>query len=321
MNYENMSIEELNEKEKELKVEFYDNEERNEKIKEEISIIEKIKNEKNVQKESTEEVVENSVEEQKEEISLELPQIEETKEEPIQTEEVKNDLPLPQVEEDKTETPVVEETPVRPISSLFADRSTMETPTQPSVIENKEEVVLEPLIQPEETATNTDTPVEEVHQDVVSPVPAVQDMKPLTPVGIDLPNTEDKPKAVVTELVKTDTNASRAILVNEAQSVNSRKSKDMQKNIVFNNHEEKAVVTPITTDVQPAQQIETPQEVKTEAASVVETPTQTENISVEDKQKQLESMVEQLTNAKTEEEWNRINEKIAVLTKSLPQAA
>ena len=323
MNYENMSVEELNEKEKELKVEFYDNEERNEKIKEEISVIEKIKSEKNLQKESTEEVIENSVEEQKEETNLELPQIEETKDDSIQTEESKNDLPLPQVEENKTETPVVEEKPVHRISSLFADRSTVETPIQPNVIENNEEVVLEPLIQSEENTATTDTPVEveEVHQDIVTPVPAVQDMKPLTPVGIDLPNTEEKPKEVITELIKTDTNTSKAILMSASQSVNARKSKDLQKNIVLNHQEEKAVVTPITAEVQPTQQVEVSQDVKTEVTPIVETPVQTASISVEDKQKQLESMVEQLSNAKTEEEANRINEEIAVLKKSLPQAA
>ena len=251
MNYEEMSIEELEAKEKDLKAEYYDIDERKNEIKEEINMIKNIKKEKVGQAEIT---------------------AEESKEEVVETTEEKTNEEV--VSENNLEQSQTEETPLIPVVEV--------------------------------NEVNTE-PVQEVHEDVVNPQALEQ--TPLTPVGIEIPSAETnvEVKEESNEVYnKVDSNAARAILINKSQSDKLKKSKDLNKSLVLGN----------TSEVKEEVQVELP---KTEEAAAPVIPIQPEN--VDDKQKQLEAMVEQLGNAKTEEEANRINEEIAVLKKSLPQAA
>ena len=284
MNYEEMSIEELEAKEKDLKAEYYDIDERKNEIKEEISIIKNIKKEKvnqtaNAVEEQKEEVVETTEENTNEEVvsenNLEQSQTEETPLIPVvETNEVNTEPVQEEVVENVAEQPQVEETPLIPVVEV--------------------------------NEVNTE-PVQEVHEDVVNPQTLAQ--TPLTPVGVEIPSAETnvEVKGESNEVYnKVDSNAARAILINKSQSDKLKKSKELNKSLVLGN----------TSQVKEEVQVELP---KTEEAAAPVIPIQPEN--ADDKQKQLEAMVEQLGNAKTEEEANRINEEIAVLKKSLPQAA
>ena len=284
MNYEEMSIEELEAKEKDLKAEYYDIDERKNEIKEEINMIKNIKKEKVGQAEIT---------------------AEESKEEVVETTEEKTNEEV--VSENNLEQSQTEETPLIPV---VGTNEVNTEPVQEEVVENVAEqpqVEVTPLIPVVEVNEVNTEPVQEVHEDVVNPQALEQ--TPLTPVGIEIPSAETnvEVKEESNEVYnKVDSNAARAILINKSQSDKLKKSKDLNKSLVLGN----------TSEVKEEVQVELP---KTEEAAAPVIPIQPEN--VDDKQKQLEAMVEQLGNAKTEEEANRINEEIAVLKKSLPQAA
>ena len=291
-----MNIEELERELKEVKAEAYDLNVNYTKLTQKISDIEnEINNLKNnskedVTQETNETVVELPPKEENKEDSVELPQVEET---PV--EEVKEEAVIP--------LPVVEEKPVRKMSSLFADRSVAEQPVQTeTVAPQNEEINLQPLIQPEETPV---APVEEKKEetkveDVVSAVPNVQGLEPLTPVGVEATTVEENKPVENVQYIKTDANAPRAILINELQAGKLKKSKDQNKSIVFNSTP--AVVTPI---------------VPTTEQSVQENTTE----SKEDINKQLESMIEQLKVTTDEAEAAKLNNDINVLSKKLGQAA
>lgn len=286
MNYEEMSIEELEARERDLKAEYYDIDERKNEIKEEINII------KNVKKEKTSQI-ETTAEESKEEVV-------ETPVEEVTNEEVNEESQ--EVVSDNVEQSQTEATPLIPV---VENNEANTEPVQEVVTENAIEAPIEttPLI------PVVETPTAEVHEDVVNPQTLEQ--TPLVPAGIEIPSVEtnvevkEEAKEVYS---KVDSNVARAILINKSQSDKLKKSKELNKNLVLGDE----------TEVKEETQVELPKVEEVAAAPVI--PVQPENVSVDDKQKQLEAMVEQLGNAKTEEEANRINEEIAVLKKSLPAA-
>ena len=188
-------------------------------------------------------------------------------------EENVSEVELPQVEASVEEN--VESAVVTPIEQPVQETAEVELPqAETPVEENVESAVVTPLIQPE---------VENVNEVVPSTQPL--DQTPLAPIGVELPNVEEKPidKEVY---VKTDVNEARAILINAAQSEKLRNSKAANKVTVF-------------------------------GQETVEVPVE----SKEDINKQLEAMMEQLRTTTDEEKANELNSQISALTKKLGEAA
>ncbi len=324
-----MSIEELEKELKDVKADAYDMSVNYNKLTQKISDIEKeIDNLKNNSKEEVKEDTSVLPPVEEEKTSIELPQVEESKEEikeetsvlpPV--EEEKTSIELPQVEESKEEIkeetsvlPPVEEKPIIALSSMFADRSAVENnvqPTQPIVA--NEEVSLAPLIPTEENPP-LETQNENKSDDIVSAAPTIQGLAPLTPQGVEIPAVEGKKEVKNVEYTKTDTTAPKAILINEAQSVKLKKSKEQNKSIVFNSGSEQTVATatPIANE-------ETASVVTPIANGQVAPASPVEN--KEDINKQLESMIEQLKVTTDEQAAAKLNNDINVLSKKLSQAA
>jgi hypothetical protein len=303
-----MSIEELEKELKDVKADAYDMSVNYNKLTQKISDIEKeIDNLKNNSKEEVKEETSVLPPVEEEKTSIELPQVEESKEEVKEdtsvlppVEEEKTSIELPQVEESKEE--IKEDTSVLP--------PVEEKPTQ-TIVQN-EEVSLAPLI-PIEENTSLETQTENKSEDIVSAAPTIQGLAPLTPQGVEIPTVEEK-KEEKNQYTKTDTTAPKAILINAAQAVKLKKSKEQNKSIVFNSGSEQTVatVTPIANE-------ETASVVTPIANGQVAPASPVEN--KEDINKQLESMIEQLKVTTDEQAAAKLNNDINVLSKKLSQAA
>lgn len=214
MKYEDMNIEELEAREKDLKEEYFDIDERKAEIKEEINIIKNIKKEKLGQKEETNE---NTMEESS--------VVEEVVETPVEA---------------NTLEQVVESTPLVPIVESNENQEQQEETTE-NVVESQAEVV-PPLIP---TVENSEAQQEEKTEDVINPQSLEQ--TPLTPVEIEIPTADNvEIKEENSEVyTKIDNNTPRAILTNISQSDKLRKSKELNKSIVLGSNSEVKEETPV----------------------------------------------------------------------------
>lgn len=277
----NMSIEELEAREKDLKVEYYDIEARK------MSIVQEINNIENIKEQKQNEVAPQIEETQYQEDSVAIaPTVENevTSEAPVQEETIVEETVLPQVEE-----------------AQYQENSEAVTP----IVENGESIQEEvtepifnaPLIQPEV----------EVQENI--PGPQQLDQTPLTPAGMDIQNIQTEP-VNNKNFIKIDSNNSRAILMTSEQAQKSRASKDNQERMVMNNGDATELNSPV---------IEVPTVEQVTTTPIVNTSPTTEVVSEskEDINKQLEDMFEQLRSTTDEAKANEINNQISVLTKKL----
>ena len=225
------------------------------------------------------------------------------------------EAPVEEVAPVEENTEVVE-VPVEETSAPLIPVVEVPTEEVAPVAENVEVPVEEtsaPLIPIVEAPVEENTEV--VNSDVVSTQPLEQ--TPLTPVGIELPSEDtpvEKPEEETKEdehylvnnealvginlpqIEKIDTSAPRAIMINEAQAIKLGKSIETQERLALGSEN-------------------APSEVVVEAAS--EQPTENTEVipteSKEDLQNQINAMMEQLGQAKSEEEANDINNKISEL--------
>ena len=140
------------------------------------------------------------------------------------------------------------------------------------------------------------TPIATAVEETVSEIaPQQLDQTPLTPVGVE----EEKSDV---QYIKTDLNASKAILVSETQGTKLRKTIEQQKNMVFNSIEEKTET--ITAEEKPAEAID----------SIVDSAQVAPLESKEDIDKQLQAMLEQLRVTTDEDKAAELNSRISELS-------
>lgn len=160
---------------------------------------------------------------------------------------------------------------------------------------------IEKTIVPAETIDET-VQVEDVQptvgsiQEEVVPGPRVLDQSPLTPIGVEMPNSKENKV-----YMKVDDNDPKALMTTTMQSGKLRKSLETNRDIKLESD---------LSATNQEQQIELP---KIEEGAVTTPLIQSEERTSEDIQKQINAMVERLPNAQNEEEANRINAEISKL--------
>ena len=217
---------------------------------------------------------------------------------------------LPVVEEqvpveEQAEAPVIEEqTPVEEQAEapVVEEQAPVEEQAEAPVVEEQapvEEKVEVPVVEEQASVG------EQVEVPVVENVPLIQpgvgpqtlDQTPLTPVGIEIPSVEENKEVYE----KTDLNQPKMISTTAAQNTNLRASKEAQKGLVF---EEQATVenTPV---------VETP------APAVVTEVNPTGGESLEDIQKEMQAMVNELSTTTDEARANELNNNISMLNEKV----
>ena len=201
MNIEEMNVEQLQEYRNNLKIEYYDNERRNDEI---VQIVENVNNKiRELNSKNENSIIETSVEETKEEVQ-------------------ENNEVIPQVEvsEEKKEEAV----------EIPQVSDTVETTQEVQVsneVKSEEVTPLIPAIELPQTSDNI-----EVAQEGT-------DVTPLIPT-VDIPQSpveEVKPVENAETYKKTDIGASKAIIVNSAQLSKLAASKEANKDLVFGKEE------------------------------------------------------------------------------------
>ena len=324
MDYRNMSIEELDAKEKELKVEYYDIDMRKTAIKEEISLIESIRKEKDNQSEVA---METPVEEVNEVATVTpiAPQVETEVQENVQVE-------IPQAEAPVVETTEsAEVTPIAPqVETEVQENAQVEIPqAEAPVVEATESATVTPLVPQVETEVQenaqaeipqAENPVQEVSTEVNVDISMQQPMvqPPIAPQGVEIANVEEK--NVSNEVyMKMDSNNPMAIRITPLQGEKLRKSREATKTEINEliSMPQKNMATNIEAATTVIPVAGAPVEQATESAVVTPIAPQGEAVDKEELNKKLESMIEQLKTVTDENEANEINNQISVLTKKL----
>ena len=208
-------------------------------------------------------------------------------------------------QDEQVELPVVEEqAPVEEQVELpvVEEQAPVEEQVEAPVVEEQTPVEE----QAETPVVEEQAPVEEqVEAPVVENVPLIQpgvgpqtlDQTPLTPVGIEIPGVKENKEVYE----KTDLNQPKMISTTAAQNTNLRASKEAQKGLVF---EEQATVenTPV---------VETP------APAVVTEVNPTGGESLEDIQKEMQAMVNELSTTTDEARANELNNNISMLNEKV----
>lgn len=223
MNIEEMNVEQLQEYRNNLKIEYYDNERRNDEI---VQIVENVNNRIKELNSKNETSIIETPEETKEEVqdtNEAIPQVEipeETKEEVQETSEVIPQVEIP--EENKEEV--------------------VEVPQASDTVEVSQEVQVNDEIKGEDVTPlipAIELPQVSDNVEVTQEAQVGTDVTPLIPT-VDIPQSPvEEVKAVENAVTykKTDSGTSKAIIVNSAQLSKLAASKETNKNLVFGKEE------------------------------------------------------------------------------------
>lgn len=244
MNIEEMNVEQLQEYRNNLKIEYYDNERRNDEI---VQIVENVNNRiKELNSKNETSIIETPVEETKEEVqetNEAIPQVEipeETKEEIQETSEVIPQVEIP--EENKEE--VQESNEVIPQVEIPKEtkEEVVEVPQASDTVEVSQEVQVNDEIKGEDVTPlipAIELPQASDNVEVTQEAQVATDVAPLIPT-VDIPQSPVEEVKLVENAVtykKTDSGTSKAIIVNSAQLSKLAASKEANKDLVFGKEE------------------------------------------------------------------------------------